>query len=73
MRYKDTVEKTEITNKDIRDNLNKNIINEFDLLKKDVNMTRKFNDELNKRIFDKFKLQNTISTDKKKIKKRICR
>lgn len=65
LRYKNIVEKTEITNKDIRDNLSKNIINEFDLLKKDVNMTRKYNDELNKRIFDKFKLQNTISTDKK--------
>ena len=65
LRYKNIVEKAEITNKDIRDNLSKNIINEFDLLKKDVNMTRKYNDELNKRIFDKFKLQNTISTDKK--------
>ena len=65
LKYRNKVEELEADSKDIKENLNNSIVNEFNLLKKDVNMTRKFNDELSKKVYEKFKSQNIISLNKK--------
>ena len=65
LKYRNKVEELEVDSKDIKENLNNSIVNEFNLLKKDVNMTRKFNDELSKKVYEKFKSQNIISSNKK--------
>lgn len=65
LKYRNKVEELEADSKDIKENLNNSIVNEFNLLKKDVNMTRKFNDELSKKVYEKFKSQNIISSNKK--------